>query len=63
MGEGLEPVAEPPCSLGLLQRGDEVDEGAVVDPASGLDSCDGEADGQMGFPNAWQAPDTLLTNP
>ena len=36
MGEGLQAVCKLASGLGLLQRGDEVDKGAVVDPAAGL---------------------------
>lgn len=49
MGEGFEPVLEPVDGLGLLQRGDQVDEGSVVDPPFALGGGDGEADGQVIF--------------
>ena len=49
--QGLEPVGELAGSLGLFQGGDEVDECAVVDPASSL----GSSDGEMGFPDPWRS--------
>lgn len=59
--EGLEPLAEASCALGLLEGGDEVGEGAVVDAAAALGGGDGEANGHVGLshPGTAQEDDVL----
>ena len=62
IGEGLEAVSESTCGLGLFERGDEIGQGTVVDPASALGGSDGEADREMRLTDTWRAEedDVLL---
>ncbi len=55
VGQHLEPVLQPAGGLGLLERGDQVGQGAVVDPPAALGRGDGQADGQMSLPDARRA--------
>ncbi|MEQ8329687.1 MAG: hypothetical protein RH859_04405 [Longimicrobiales bacterium] len=55
VGQRLETMAELARGLGLLEGGDEVGEGAVVDAPTVLGRGDGQADGQVGLPDAGRA--------
>ncbi len=50
--QGPEAVAQPARLLGVLERRDEVGEGGVVDAAAAFGRGDGEADRQVGLPDA-----------
>lgn len=52
MRQHLAPMLQPAGSPGLLERGDQAGQGAVVDTPAALGSGDGEADVQMGFSDA-----------
>ena len=61
VGQRLEAVPELAGGLGLLERGDEVGERAVVDPAPALGGLDGEADREMGLTDTgWAEEDHVL---
>ena len=63
VGEGIEALVEPACGLGLLERVDEIGQGAVVDPAPALGGRDGQADGQVSLADPGRTGDAVLTNP
>ena len=50
--EDLDPLLKPIRGLCLLEGGDEVGQGAVIDAPSVLGGGDGEGDGRMGLPDA-----------
>jgi hypothetical protein len=50
--ERLQALGEPASLLGFLQRGDEVGQGAVVDPPAALGSGDRQADGEVRLPDS-----------
>ena len=52
MSQDLEAASQLPGELGFFERGNEVGQGAVVDPAPALSRGNGEADGQVSLPNA-----------
>ena len=61
MGQGLEAVTESVRGLGFLERGDEVGEGPVVDPASALRCSDRKADRQVCLADTgWAEEDHVL---
>lgn len=49
MREHLEPLLKPAGRLRLLERGDEIRQGAVVDSAPALGGGDRKRDGQVGL--------------
>jgi hypothetical protein len=49
--KGLEPLAEAAGGLGFFERSDEVGERTVVDAAPALGAGNGQADGEVGFPD------------
>ena len=58
MSEDLEASREVAGGLSLFERGDEIGQGAVVDPGPVLGGGDGEADGEMGLTDAgWAEED------
>ena len=53
--ERLQAVRQGAGLLGFLQRGDQVGEGGIVDPATAFDRGDGQTQGEMGFPDPRRA--------
>lgn len=56
-------MTEPARSLGFFERGDQIGQGAVLDPSSVLGGGDGERDGQVRLPDPRRAEedDVFLT--
>ena len=55
MGEDGQPPRQVACRLRFLERGGQVDQGAVVDAAATLRSGDGEADRRVGLAHVRRA--------
>ena len=62
IGEDLEAASQLAGGLGFFERGDEVGQSAVVDPAPALGRRDRQTDREVRLADAGRAPDTLLTN-